>query len=747
MIQNSFSKALLCTAISAAFAAPLQALQLEEVTVTARKKTESIQDVPVAVTAITGSDIEQAFTLDVTGLQAFSPNVVFDTIEMGTPGGGGFSIRGISYQDVDKGFDPTVLVSVDDVPLATGTGQVFDMIDIERIEVLRGPQGTLFGKNVVGGLINIHRVKPQLDETSGKLRFRYGEYDKSQGDFLYNYGEEDWAIKVTGGVSRQGEGYIDNIAGGDLWYRDSERFGAHILWQPNDTLTAEFMYDYSSLSGDPGTVFNTSAGVSDGVFGGDIMCVALGLTCSPGAGVPSTGSRDVGAINGPQWNELDKHQATVRITANVTDDHVLTYVGSVMKSDDDQAIDGDGHTDTVYHFRRWGDFDQITHEIRLSRDTGSNFTWQTGIFNAYAEGTNNQHTLVVAPPISQEFGRTTSNSYSVFAEGDLALLDEKLVLTAGARYINETKKLAREAYSDRDDPSSINLGPNAGGSISSSKVIYRLGARYHFNDDFMAYITRSTGFRSGGLSPRAIDPYYLSQGYEPELLTNHEMGLRTTMLDGSLQFNLTAFHMKYDDMQIELAIAADRPPGNQNFVVNAGSATIKGLELDFTWLISDWWRLQGNVGTLDTEYDELFVNLYGFSPLGSEYNERDESGLKLRRAPDLSWGLTSTMEWDAFGGNLTWRASYSWTDKYEATTTNYPESGVEETGILDSSLSLDLNEWQVSLYGRNLTDEDSWTHNYVVNAFREDIDGNGALWRFAQRRPPREIGMEVLYKF
>jgi iron complex outermembrane receptor protein len=105
------------------------------------------------------------------------------------------------------------------------------------------------------------------------------------------------------------------------------------------------------------------------------------------------------------------------------------------------------------------------------------------------------------------------------------------------------------------------------------------------------------------------------------------------------------------------------------------------------------------------------------------------------------------MNWEVAGGSLTGRVSYSWTDEYEATTTNYPGSGVEETGILDASLSYDVETWQVSLYGRNLTDEDSWTHNYVVNGTRVDIDGESALWRFAQRRPPREIGAELLYRF
>ncbi|MFV0278202.1 MAG: TonB-dependent receptor, partial [Parahaliea sp.] len=577
MKPRTFLRLALGAPVAVAIATPsYAALTLEEVVVTARKKEESIQDVPVAVTAIAGGDIEQAFTLDTTGLQAFAPNVVFDTIEMGTPGGGGFSIRGISYQDVDKGFDPTVLVSVDDVPLATGTGQVFDMIDIERIEVLRGPQGTLFGKNVVGGLINIHRVKPQLGEHSGKVRARYGDYEKAQADFLYNYGEDSWAVKLTGGLSDQGEGYVDNTEGGDLWYRKTQHFGVALLWAPNDTTTVEVMYDYNNLEGEPGAVFNVSAP-------NDAFCqvgALYGVTrqqCTE-AGESGTGSRDTAAADTRQWNELEKHQFTARIITDITDDHTVTYVGSLMKSDDDQGLDGDGQNLPIYHFRRWGDFEQFTHELRLSRDTGSILTWQVGLFSAYAEGTNNQTSRVLFPPLSRNYGRTTSDSYSVFGEADLALLDERLVLTGGLRYIHETKKLDSTSWALADDPTSVVVGPNAGGSTTASKNIYRVGARYHFNDDIMAYFTTSTGFRSGGLSPRALDAEYISQGYKPEELTNYEVGLRTTLFNGSLILNLTAFTMDYDDMQIELAIPSQTPPGTQNFVVNAGKASIQGVE-------------------------------------------------------------------------------------------------------------------------------------------------------------------------
>jgi len=767
MNPTSLVRSTLCAVIATAIAMPVfAAAVLEEVVVTARKRIENIQDVPVAVSAITGADVEQAFTLDTTALQSFAPNVVFDTIEMGTPAGGGFTIRGISYQDVDKGFDPTVLVAVDDVPLATGTGQVFDMIDIERIEVLRGPQGTLFGKNVVGGLINIHRTKPKLDEFSGKVRLRGGKFQKYSGDVLLNYGADTFAVKLTGGIERQDQGFIHNLGGGRLWDRDNDRFGLHLLWAPNDRFTGEAIVDYSKLDGTAGAVFITDIDTKDTfcflttVF--DSLGVPPGGTyCSGIPGEPATNDRKTSAADWPTTNKLEKWQFTLRAEAEITDDHTLTYIGSWLDADDDQWLDGDATLYPIYEFRRWGGYQQVTNEVRLSRDTGSAFTWQVGAYQEWAEGTNNQDTVLTllgcdlgGDPCTYEFGRTTSSSYAIYGEGDLAMADDKLVLTGGVRYINQTKKLARDVYSY--PAGTYDLGPHAGGSRTDSDTIYRVGARYNFTGDVMAYATVSTGFRSGGLSPRAQTASVIARGYKPEQITNYELGLRTTILDGSMTLNLTAFHMDYEDMQIELAVPSLDEAGNvvgtgtQLAIENAGKAQFEGVELEFEWQATDWWRLSGNVGYLDAKYEDLFVNIWGDQDAtGALLPPQDETSLDLRRAPKWNYGITSVMNWGMGEGELSGRVSYNWTDDYEATITNYYGSAIKSYGILDASISYELNSWTLSLFGRNLTDEDTWTHSYVVNPIRPTATdpAPGTLWRFAQRRPPREFGVELLWKF
>lgn len=320
--------------------------------------------------------------------------------------------------------------------------------------------------------------------------------------------------------------------------------------------------------------------------------------------------------------------------------------------------------------------------------------------------------------------------------------------------ISETKRLGRGEYmyagaggfeSEPDQyPGGMwTVSPNTGGSADFSKTVYRFGARYHFTDDVMLYATTSTGFRSGGFSPRASEVAILQTPYQPEKLTNYEIGIKSTLLDGNLLLNATYFSMSYEDMQIESAIPSTTGTGTQTTMGNAGEASISGFEADFTLAVTDWWRVLGNVGILDSEYDKINVDLYGDGIIA------DESGLTMRRAPELTWGLTSVMDFNVGEGDLSFRATYGYTDDYEAYLTNYPGSQIESSSVVDASIAYDINNWRFSVFGRNLTDEDNWTHNYPVNPVRPAAAGQltGTFWHFAQRRAPREVGAELLYRF
>jgi iron complex outermembrane receptor protein len=698
---------------------------LEEVIVSARKRSESLQDVPVAVSAVSAKALEQAFVSDSTGLAQFAPNVVLDKVEAGTAGGAAFSIRGISYQDVEKAFDPTVLVFVDDVALGSGTGNVMNLLDVDSIEILRGPQGTLFGKNAVGGIINIHRKKPQLDEVSGKLRTSAGNFDTRNVEGLFNYGTDKVALKVTAARLDHGGYYENRTLHTDQDERLEVDYGAHLLWKPVDSLTLELEANHVDQKGTPNPILNISDRKAlDG--SGDAFCAFFGQ-CSAGPGQSQSGDAQVAIGDGFTYLKLKSDTYIGKANWDLNDQYQLTYIGAYHKSFDDTAFDFDGTPLPLYHARKPGDYQQRSHELRITRDHPI-FSGQAGVYFWDADS----YTINIAPAL---FDRAwaKSNSFSAYGETDFKFA-EHYVLTTGFRYIEEDKEL--EKYVD-DGMGHASIPPGTKAKRSDNTVIWRGSLRYEFENADMVYATYSTGFRSGGFSPRAATVEVLERGQDPEKLTNYEVGARTRWLDNSLQLNLTLFHMIYDDMQIETSLPAVGGNGQQQGFDNVGKASIDGAELEVLTQITNRWTLTGNLGLLDAKYDSFFTDLY------AEGTPRDFSNLKLRRAPKVSYSVSSNYEYDIGRGTASFRVGYNWRSDYEGTLNNQSGTGIDAFGILDASLGYEYNNWSFALFGNNLTDEDAYSHTYAVvpNAL------GGSLWKFATPRVPRTYGVQLTYEF
>lgn len=698
---------------------------LEEVVVLARKREESLQDVPVAVSTVSAEVLERAFVVDSTGLAQFAPNVVLDKVEAGTAGGAAFSIRGISYQDVEKAFDPTVLVFVDDVAMGSGTANVMNLLDVQSIEILRGPQGTLFGKNAVGGIINIHRKKPQLGEVSGKLRTTAGNFDTRNVEGFFNFGGDKAAIKLTG-ARLDHDGYYDNIT---LDTEQDERrevnYGAHLLWKPTDSLSFELQGNHIDQKGTPNPILNISDRTAvDG--SGDTFCAFLGQ-CSPGPGQSQSGDPQVAVGDGFTYLELDSDTYIGQVNWDINDQYLLTYIGAYNKTFDDTAFDFDGSPAPLYHARKPGDYRQRSHELRITRSDPI-FSGQAGVYFWNA----NSYTINIAPAL---FDRAwaKSESFSVYGETDFRFA-EHYVLTTGFRYIEEDKDL--EKFVD-DGLGGVSIPAGTKATRSDDDVIWRLGLRYEFTGGDMVYTSYSTGFRSGGFSPRAATVDVLMRGQDPEKLSNFELGARTRWLDNRLQLNLTLFHMIYDDMQIETSLPAANGNGQQQGFDNVGKAKIDGVELDLLAQLTDHWTLSGNLGLLDAKYDSFFTDLY------SEGTPRDFSDLKLRRAPDVSYSLSSNYEQDIGDGTANFRISYNWRADYEGTLDNHPGTAIDAFGLLDASLGYEINHWSVALFGSNLTDEDAYSHTFAVVPNAQ----GGSLWKFATPRVPRTYGVQLTYEF
>jgi iron complex outermembrane recepter protein len=698
---------------------------LEEVVVSARKREESLQAVPLAVSAISSAQLERSFLNDSTALAQFAPNVVLDKVEAGTAGGAAFSIRGISYQDVEKGFDPTVLVFVDDVALGTGTGNVMNLLDVDSIEILRGPQGTLFGKNAVGGIINIHRKKPKLNNVSGTVRATAGNFDTKNFEGYFNYGGDTAALKLTAAHLDHSGYYKNRTTGKDEDDRTELDYGLHGLWQPAESLTLQLQGNHIEQEGTPNPILNISdRSATDG--SGDAFCAFYGQ-CSSGPGKSQSGDPQVAIGEHDTDLTLRSDSYIGRADWDMSEQYALTYIGAFLQSYDQTEFDFDGSPLPLYSARKPSHYWQRSHELRVTRNDPI-FSGQAGLYY----WNSNSYSVNYGPGLVDRAG-AKSESYSVYGESDFRFAD-RFVLTTGLRYIEEEKQI--DKFVD-DGAGTVAIPDGTRGKRTDDAVIYRLGLRYEISTDDMVYATYSTGFRSGGFSPRAATIEVLQKGQDPEKLTNYEVGAKTRWLDNRLQLNAALFHMIYEDMQIETSLPASNGNGQQQGFDNVGKATIDGVELELLAQITDNWTLSGNIGLLDAKYDSFFTDLY------SEGTPHDFSNLDLRRAPKTSYSIASDYKQPIGPGVATLHVAYNWRSHYEDTLNNQSGTDIDAFGVLDASLGYDYENWSAALFGRNLTDETAYSHTFAVVPNAQ----GGTFWKFATPRQPRTFGVQLTWRF
>ena len=244
----------------------------------------------------------------------------------------------------------------------------------------------------------------------------------------------------------------------------------------------------------------------------------------------------------------------------------------------------------------------------------------------------------------------------------------------------------------------------------------------------MLFATYSKGYRSGGFNGRVNSLEEARQPYDTETVDNYEAGIKSEWWDNRLRLNANVFYMEYDDKQEELQLPSDQGTGQKTVVTNASSATIYGLELDVQAFLSENLSMRGNLGYLDTEYDDFeYTDINGGTV--------DLSDLDFRRAPDWTGTIDATYQWELAGGDAWVRVAYHYIGEHYVNVTNSPELENDEQHLIDASVNYSINNFTFSVFGRNLTDEDGYTHGY-------DVAG---LWSYAATRPPRVWGAELVY--
>lgn len=719
---------------------------LEEITVTARKREESLQDVAMSVSAMGAQEIKMEFATDVRDLIYISPNTLIDDTSQGPGGVAAAYIRGVGVSEVEKNFDPAVGVVIDGIFRGTMTGSIERAIDLERMEVARGPQGTLFGRNTIGGVIIMERTKP-TGELGGKFRASYGNYETALVDGIFNFGiGETLGIKLSGAWRDQNKGFYHNLNTG-RWDGQSKytSIGANVLWTPIESLELEYTWQQERTNQDTPPLLNVGQP-------GQLFC-AVWNWCSPNIYTPVSGGRyktlqaygsdatnpfpDVPwSVPAPGYDSpYSPYDATFDADTNqfearwdITDDYRLDYLIGQWKTDETVVTDWDGVTDVLFHTDRPADYKQLSNELRLTYDAGDKLAYTVGGYWWDSEYDIQLISyigfavpgVVLALP---QFTDQTNKSTAAFFEGDYAFND-RWSLTLGGRYTKDKKTTSQTGI------------VTASAKEDWNKFTPKAALEYTIDDASMVYGLFSSGYRAGGFNGRVDSVETATVPYDPETVDNFELGYRSQWADNTVVFNATAFYMDYQDKQEEIQQPSGTSgTGQVTRVVNAADATITGAEFELMWLPYEGLTLRANLGLLDAEYDNFLVQT-GRDPAGNPVYA-DFSDLEFRRAPKYTFSFGGSYEIPVSSGLVIVQAGWRIVGPHEVDFANKPELHNSAQNLIDASINYYINDWYISAFGRNLAGADGYQIGF-------DVAG---LWSYAAARPPRTFGVEVGYQF
>jgi len=784
---------MLSTASIPAWAADNEATVLEEIVVTARKQEESAQDIPIAITALT-QELQNSSIRNLSDLNGYAPNMVFGVD--GARGGGGASvtIRGISpTRTDDNSFDSPIAVVIDDVFLGTLAGQVIENFDLERVEVLRGPQGTLFGKNTVGGVINVVRSRP-TGENGVRLKVTAGKDGQQEFRAVLNTGLSDNVALKVFGSSIQYDGFMKNITTGSrAAEKDYHNVGATLLWEPNDKFdllfTAEVFDDngildayHTNYNTAPGVIPAPPAGSPESDFsGGFAVCALGGLlygvdACRTSLDTPSFSDNDKDNVYA-----LETDAYTLKMTYELNENITLVSVTGYRDVVEYRKFDFDASAAPFITIERFNEYDQTSQEIRLDGQW-ENVTlsaglyyfnnefeqdWITGdgfwsfIFTTFAPGASSASDptwwgLCVAGVIlSCDPGLThvpagenvtqilyetqETTSYAAYGQMDWRFADQ-WTLTAGVRWTREEKDfVAGQAYLTNEARALMRIFPGGYAELSKSwtEVSPKLGLAYQINEDSMLYASYAEGFKSGGffgVNQNIAD--FVRDQYEPEYANSFELGYKSQHMNNRMRFNLTYFRNDFKDKQ-EQSVQQDATTNTVATVFsNAASVIYSGFELETQFIFNEYFRGFFNYGYLDAEYDKFVTDLNpnDDGPAGGAMPE-DASHLNPRNAPGFTYGLGGTLAFPVGDASVEIFAKFTKIDEIDASLLNLEQAKIEQRDDVSASIGYYHDNWSVVAFGKNLTDERF-----------ESFFPIATLFAAGNVNRPRTFGLELTYE-
>jgi iron complex outermembrane receptor protein len=711
---------------------------LEEVVVTARKREENAQEVPLSITAFNADQIETLKVRSLTNLSVGMPNVSLE--DVGTaPGIANFSIRGLGINSSIPTIDPTVGVFQNGVYLGTNQGIIFDLFDVESIEVLRGPQGTLFGRNVTGGAVLINNKKPG-DELEGTARYAIETGDIG-GINSYYMGAVGGPITDTLGgrivmYYNDDEGQFENDFTGDDHGEIKQKMARGTLaWEPTETSELVLRYEYSDINGDgPAAQSHTNG------FG------------IPGKPVNNDRNDFNFSIDETGFQETETNFVTAEFNWDVDfGDGIITNIFGYRDSNVKTLSDIDSQPVSLFNGLAWLEAEQFSNELRYSGLFADKVNVTAGVFYfqndlKYHERRNLLSSLTPdgSPALRLDGGGTQdTKTYTAFAQVDYDL-SEMWTLTAGLNYSYEEKDAQIASLIDNQNltpPCNVVEGPPCNYDFidddSWGNLAPKLGATYNLSDDSRLYTSWTRGFRSGGYNLRNTSVIEEPEVFGEEEVNNFEIGYKSSQDWGRV--NAAVFYNEIHDLQRELNLP-NEGAGVVQLIRNTADATIFGAEVDGTFPITDSLVILASIGYIDAQYDNVNEDLN----IDGVIDGLDES-LDLPRAPEWTYSIGSTYDMNIGDwGFMTARINYAYRDEMAFTDDN--RGFINEVHIVDAGLDFHSNsgEWIFSLYGRNLLDEVAQGGDTQLPALLGPVPLGGT---FSPLNPGLRVGLEVTYNF
>ncbi|MGB7374246.1 TonB-dependent receptor [Pontixanthobacter sp.] len=728
----------------------LDSLNVIVVTGTKARNAEDVQDVPLAVTAFNAASLDALKVRDVESLSYSAPNVSLDQI--GTSRGtANFSIRGLGINSSIPSIDPTVGVFVDGVYLGFNGGVVFDLFDLDSVEILRGPQGVLFGRNVTGGAVLINTGNP-TEEFQGKFRAAVdGPFvDDGRGGANYTVSGvisgpivEDTLLFKLGAYYNKDEGYFTNLFDGeDFGAAETKIFRGALEGRFGD-LTVTGKLDYFESEGDG------PAGQNRGQFDRDSFDFSIN----------NPGGYDNEIWTGSVTAELDIGPGTLT--------NVFGYRDYAATTD----ADIDSLPVTIFHSSTETEQDQISNELRYAMDFDTVQITLGGFYFDQSIAYTENRIIPSAPATFWGGGRQDHEVLGAFASGQFNLTDALSVI-AGIRWSREEKDAGVTYVRPRPQCSVVQgTCPTSGtnpfipgesngftDNESWSNWSPKLGLQYEF-DGGQAYTHWTRGYRSGGYNFRITNVALFENvvlpatggnfAFDEEKVDNYEIGGKYQTFDGAFTLNAAAYVTKINDMQREVN-QSSIPEGVSQFILNTADATIFGFEAEARMRVSDALLFTANLGYIDADYDEVRFDISSDGLIDGA-----DEALSLPRVPPITWGVGAVHELDLGTGSIISRVNLQYRDEFAYTDNNF--------GYIQDRTNLDFNvTWNTpldglafSIYGKNTLDQVTVGGDTQLpfgtgpfsNGVNRPFDPSPAAGTFSPLNKGRQVGAEVTFDF